>query len=191
MQFIMGEIEAGEAQAAMPTIAARQRGSRLTYYAALLLLMGAGALFGYLLGSALMRDGRKTIFDPSLTSLVGLWVGYLVYLRFCRPLLVRQFRKRMQDRDLSVRFEQTLEVDDEGLILESGGVRRIASWSVVTEVFESKGYWIFLVQMEPWFAPSRFFSSQSDEKAFIGAALRRMTPNARDRSKAAVALTSS
>lgn len=187
MKTINGELEAGEAQKAVAAIGKRQRGSAVGYQIVLFGLIFAGMAAGYGLGTIANRRFDLTL-DPIFPGLIGIWAGAIVYLFICRPLLVRRFRSRMADRGLDLRFSQALTISDDGLKMESGPVCRIAQWSAVTEVFQFGAYWIFLVQMEPWFAPKRFFANQSEERAFIGAALSRMSEDARTRSKDARAL---
>ena len=187
MRSITGEMEAGEAQGAGAAVAARQRGSRYTYSAAVLALMAVGFAGGYGAGWLIERTWPETFFGAMPAGVVGMYLGFLVYLRLCRPWLVQRFRKHMSDRNLAVRFRQTFEVSDAGLTLESGLLRRTAPWPAVTEILRVKKYWIFLVQMEPWFAPSRFFANEADERSFIRTALGHLTEEAKARSKAAVA----
>lgn len=186
MKSITGELEAGEAQAAISAVAARQRGSVFGFYVAMFALMSAGAALGYAIGRMLQTLTTSPLVDPWLTGCVGLWGGWLAYVRLCRPLIVRRFRNNMSARGLETRFRQTVTLTDEALVLESGGVRSVADWSAVTELFRVRGYWIFLVQMEPWFAPRHFFSSPSDEKAFVGVALSHLPKDALVRSRDAV-----
>lgn len=96
----------------------------------------------------------------------------------------------MAERGLDLKFQQTLTVTDENLTLDSGRVRRVADWAAVTELFKTKDYWIFLVHMEPWFAPSRFFADKAEEKAFIRDALSHLSDEARTRSREAKAFAS-
>jgi hypothetical protein len=187
METVKGELEAGEAQSAVATIGKRQRGSMLQFYLVLYGLIISGAVLGYGVGLA-AQPHLGYAFDPVFPALFGIWIGAGAYRFLCRPLLVRRFRSRMAARGLDIRFHQALTIADGELTMESGPVRRVAQWSAVTEVFSFKGYWIFLVQMEPWFVPKRFFADESEERAFIGAALSRMSDDARSRSKDALAL---
>jgi hypothetical protein len=187
MASVGGELEAGEAQGTMAAIAARQRGSRLFYYGAIVLLMVLGAVIGATVGWAFEARKADALLNSNVLGVVGLWVGWFVYVRICRPLVVRRFKKNMRDRGLDVRFPYGLKLADDGLTLTCGGVMKKADWGSVTEVFKVKGYWVILVQMEPWFAPVRFFSSPADEKSFVRSVVGRLSEGARGRSKAAVA----
>jgi hypothetical protein len=149
MKAISGLLEAGEAQRALRDIAVRQRGSASTYYLAMFGLMFGGALVGGLIAFGVNRTMDNQILDPGVTGPIGLVIGWLAYVTYCRRLIVRRFRRSMSDRELDVRFSHTLTIGDDALILESGLVRRVADWRAVTDLFKSRGYWIFLVEMEP------------------------------------------
>jgi hypothetical protein len=84
-----------------------------------------------------------------------------------------------------------VEITPEALLYSVGGIRQIADWSAVSELFENRGYWIFLVQSSPYFAPKRFFENVSAEKTFVASALAHMSDDARARSKTAVAFAAS
>jgi hypothetical protein len=119
-------------------------------------------------------------------GVLGAVAGSTAYILFCRPYVTKRFRRNMADRGLAVRFRQAMRLSDEKISVETGAITRSAEWAAVTEVFKAKSYWVFLVQMEPWFAPVRFFPDEASEKAFIRAAISHMSPAARERSKAAV-----
>lgn len=115
----------------------------------------------------------------------------MAYTTLGRPFVVRRFRKNMVNRGLDTRWHHTLTLTDSALDLQAGPVRQSAEWSAVTELFKVREYWIFLVQMGPWFAPSRFFSNVDDEKSFVRLALSHMSEDARTRSKDAVTFAAS
>ena len=191
MISVAGELEAGEAQGTMPSIADRQRGSRYGYQGALVVLVVLGAVLGALVSYAFDRMNPNMGGVSSTLMPLGVAGGAMVYLWLCRPFLVKRFRRRMTDRGLPTRFRYETTVTDDGLIQQCGGVHRVATWTSVTEVFKSKAYWVFLVQMEPWFAPTRFFASAADEKAFLNAAFAHMSQDALARSREAVAFAKS
>jgi hypothetical protein len=187
---ITGQIMVGEAQGALTAVAARQRGSSLIFTLAVAVLVALGGAGGYAIGSAIEVVPGEKVLDPNVTALVGFGVGLLAYSRLCRGLIVRRFREQMAERDLDLKFQQTFTVTEENLTLESGRVRRVADWAAVTELFKTRDYWIFLVQMEPWFAPSRFFADKAEEKMFIRNALSHLSDKARARSREAAAFAS-
>ena len=164
----------------------RQRGSVWIYYVMLLGLMGGFCLLALGLDVAVeMLMGRRIV-EPSLVGLAGLLIGWFVYMRFTRPWSIRRFRRRMEDRGLSARFPYSVTIEHEVLAVQSGGIRKTADWASVTEVFKAHGYWVFLVQMEAWYAPARLFPDLAAERAFLSAALDRMSEGARKRSLEAV-----
>ena len=92
----------------------------------------------------------------------------------------------MAGRGLDTRFNQTLTLNADTIEMQSGAVHAIAPWAAVTEIFKAKGYWIFMVGMNAWVAPKRFFADEAAEMAFIRAALAHLSEAARNRSKDAV-----
>jgi hypothetical protein len=186
---ISGELEAGEAAGAARAVGRRQRGSVWIYYVALLGSMGGFCLLALGLDVAFeMFMGRRVV-EPSLVGLAGLLIGWFAYIRLSRPWTIRRFRRRMADRGLSPSFAYSVSIEDEVLAIQSGGIRKTAEWASVTEMFKAQGYWVFLVQMEAWYAPARLFSDSGAERAFVAAALARMTEGARTRSPDAVAFS--
>lgn len=186
MTIIEGELEAGEAQSALAAVAQRQRGSPFIYVVALVFFMTiAAALATAAAWFFTLTRGQFAAIEP-WALIVGGWTGWLAYLAFSRTLLVRQFRRRSFERNLALRTRQSIQVDDEGLTLRSGSVRRIASWSAVTDVFKVRGYWVILVQMEPWLIPARFFPAITEERVFIAQILDRVGPDTVKRSQGAV-----
>jgi hypothetical protein len=183
---ISGDLEAGEAAGAARAIALRQRGPVWIYYVLLLALMGGFFLAALGLDVAFEMLARRRVIEPTLAGLGGLLIGWVVYVLFSRPWSIRRFRRRMEDRGLSRRFPYSVTVDDQGLAIQSGRIRKTAEWASVTEVFKARSYWVFLVQMEAWVAPARLFPDLAAERAFIAAALARMSEGARKRSPEAV-----
>jgi len=185
MASVSGELQAGEAQGATQAIAARQRGSTYLYYGVMFGLLIGGAAIGAIGGGGIdVATGSRLGGDWGVP--LGLFAGWLAYILIARRLLVRRFRRQMQTRGLSTRLDYGLSFDDAGMTVRSGGVTKTAVWPAVTEVFKARDYWVFLVQMDPWFAPTRFFADADEERAFLREALGRMTPEARDRSADAV-----
>jgi hypothetical protein len=126
--------------------------------------------------------GKQTV-DPILLAFAGIVIGGIIFRIWCREFVVRRFRERMADRGMDTRFQQTLTLNEDTIEMKSGLVRAIAPWASVTEIFKSKGYWVFMVGMNAWFAPKRFFIDEAAEVAFIRTALGHLTQGARDRSK--------
>jgi hypothetical protein len=181
MSAVSGLLRVGEASATVRTIGARQRGSTLWYYAMLFGSLGGGALGGNLVARYVTHS------DPELGFWLGFLAGLVLYALAGRRVTVALFRARMEHKGHPPFFQLEMDVTPEALLYRLGDVRQSAAWSAVSEVFESRGYWIFLAQSSPFFAPKRFFENPAAEKAFLRAALERMSEDARGRSRQAVA----
>jgi hypothetical protein len=192
MVSISGEMEAAEANGTLWAVRKRQQGSRIHFYLLMFGLIIGGALIGLLVCIVLSATGvmPNINFDP-LIVIAGMWIGLIVYAHLATPWAIRRVRRRMADRGLKTRFPYSLEISDQEFAMQSGAMRAVTPWSAVTEIFRSKGYWIFMVQITPWYAPARFFPDQAAEKAFIKEALSHMTSQARARSPDAEAFASS
>jgi len=185
MSAVSGLLRVGEASLTVRTIAARQRGSMAYYYAILLALVVTGAVVGYLVARYLFRT------DGALGVPFGFSGGAIAYLLVVRRVAMTRFRSRMVRKGHPPDLQLHMEITPEALLYNLGGIRQIADWSAVSELFESRGYWIFLVQSSPYFAPKRFFETVAAEKAFVASALAHMGDDARARSKTAVAFAAS
>lgn len=182
MHTVSGEIETGEASRAARAISARQRGSALLLLIPALLCLGGGAVLGEVAGETYDAATSGHISDTPWPWLAGLLLGWIPYLWLTRVWTVHGFRRRMSSRGLDLRFPCSFTVSDEGLATDTGVVRSLADWSGVTEIFRVTDYWIFMVQMSPWILPVRYFNGETEEKAFLSAALAHMTEDARARS---------
>jgi hypothetical protein len=185
MSAVSGLLQVGEASRTVRTIAARQRGSLVYYYAILFALAVAGGVVGYLVARFVMHV------DGDVGVPFGFSGGAIVYLFVVRRVAIKRFRSRMVQKGHPPDLQLRMEITPEALLYSLGGIRQIADWSAVSELFESRGYWIFLAQSSPYFAPKRFFESFAAEKAFVASALAHMSDDARARSKKAVAFAAS
>jgi hypothetical protein len=181
MATVSGLLRVGEATATVRTIGARQRGSMLWYYAMIFATFGGGALGGNLIARYVTHS------DPEIGAGWGFVAGVILYALTARRLSLALFRSRMERKGHPPLFQLEMDVTPEALLYRLGDVRQTAPWSAVSELFESRGYWIFLVQSSPFFAPKRFFENRAAEKAFLRAALECMSEDARSRSQQAVA----
>jgi hypothetical protein len=185
-----GVVHTGEASRIAAAVAKRQRGSSAIFYVVQIALMGGGVLLGLVFSALASVFGHLRTDQTWWWPFVGLGVGGFVYSSICRRMVVRRFRSKMAEAGLAVDFRSFAAIGDEALEVEAHGVRRIVSWPAVTELFATADYWIFMIAMEPWFVPKRFFSSPVEEKAFVSAAVGRMSAEARARSPDAVAAAS-
>lgn len=195
MASVSGLLKIGEAQATIQTIAKRQRGSAYVFYLVLFALMIGGMFAGIAVTFAafFVLDLAKIYYDwnVGLVSVVVGWVGLILglilYQRICKRLTVARFRKRLIQKGTPPELPLRMEIAAEDLLYDVGDVKHIAKWSCVSEVFPNHGYWIFLAQSSPYFAPKRFFVDINAERAFVKDALSHMSEAARGRSKDAVA----
>jgi hypothetical protein len=181
MTAVSGLLRIGEATPTMRSIGARQRGSNFFYYAILFGTIAAGGFCGNLFARYV------GYFDTEPATLIGVGVGTTAYMFIARPLTTARFRSRMVQKGHPPLLQIEVEITPDTLLYRVGDIRHAAPWSAVSELFESRGYWIFLVQSSPFFAPKRFFEGPAAEKAFLRAALERMSEDARGRSEDAVA----
>jgi hypothetical protein len=181
MTSITGTIRIGEANKACAKIGRRQRGSIFFYYA----LMIGFVLVGGGLGYSADLYGIPRLFGIELW-LVGGWLGIIAYLYFGRKIGLWRFRKRTESKGTPLEMPMHMEAGPDGLVYELAGIYHRAPWERVTELFAAKGYWIFLVNVSPWFAPKRLFANEAAERAFVREALAHMTEESRTRSAKAV-----
>lgn len=179
MTSINGTIRIGEAQATIAATAKRQRGAAWQYFAVMFGLWIGGAVIGWAVGRALH-------FDVILAICIGALVGLFSYSSVCKRLVVWRVRQRLTGTGTPLDMPATLRVTPEALIYEIADIEKRGRWVAVSELFRAKGYWIFMVQSEPWFAPDHFFKSDTDKRAFLREALSHMTEEAVARSKEAV-----
>lgn len=188
MLIISGRMRVGEAQSTLAAIRMRLRGPTWAYRVVMMacMLIGAGAALASLAPFSGQIAREMLGIMVLLVAYLGVTIGRFAYAFLCRRMVVAWFSRRMTARGLETDFPVTLTLNKTSMVQTSGPVVSTAQWPAVTEVFRSKSYWVFLVQMQPWFAPSRFFPDTAAEKAFIGQALVHMTPEARERSPEAV-----
>jgi hypothetical protein len=177
--IVQGSIRIGEATPTLSATSRRLRGGAWRIWLTALAMWLAGAAIGCSIGVVVG-------YDPVLCGCGGALVGVFLCPRVFRGLVVRLQQKSLMSRgtplDLPVRFEVT----PEAFVYEIADVRMIAKWCAVTDVFHAKGWWIFLVQSDAWFAADRFFAGDEECRAFLRAVLCHMSDAARARSGEAV-----
>ena len=189
MISIVGTLEAGEAQGTQRAIRARTQGSS---FGALMFV--ASLAIGGATGVAVATFFDDMIGMPDLSWPAFVVAAVLVSLGvnlICRKWLVKRFRRNMRVRRMPTNFSYSFSLAEDELILETQWMRKVAPWSSVTEIIRSGKYWIFLVGFDPWFAPSRFFSSAAEERSFIAKAVTHLSRDARERSQDAVSFAGS
>jgi len=137
-------------------------------------------------GAAGFLVGRYARLDEILCACAGALVGLFGYAYVCRRFTVWRFRTKLQDKGTPLHMNLRMELTPEALVYEVQDIYHRAKWSGVSELFPNRGYWIFIAQSSPFFAPKRFFASEAEERAFVREALGHMSERARARSEAAV-----
>jgi len=173
---VSGVLKVGEANATIRDVATRQRGSTMGYSLVLFVLCAIGALVG----------GQVYPANEGIAgALIGAGAGLVLYAVFCRRVTMWWFKRKFAQRGLPSDLALRMEITGDALLYHVGDVDQSARWNAITELFPSHGYWIFLVQSSPWFAPQRFFSNTDAEREFVSAALAQMNEGAKSRSAAA------
>ena len=79
-------------------------------------------------------------------------------------------------------FDYRVEIGPSGLVEDARAAHIVVQWYGVSELFYSRGYWVFLAQGQFYFVPERYFADAAAERAFLTEALSYMTEEARERS---------
>ncbi len=173
-----GVLAAGESTAAMAYIKARRGVSpRQTKVIILVCMLAVGIPLGaWVSGSWLAATVSVEL------AFVGLVVGVLIVQRLAGPSMRKALAQRGQTYELAL----TLRLTPETLVYDLGDLTMTARWSCVTDLYQTRKYWVFLVQSSAMVLPRRFFPTPETERNFIVEATSRMTDAARARSPDAV-----
>jgi hypothetical protein len=117
-------------------------------------------------------------------AFIGAWVGLLIIQR----LASSSMRKALATRGQAYEQPLTLRLTPEALVYDLGDLTMTANWRCVTDLFQTRKYWVFLVQSSAMVLPRRFFPTSEAEQTFIAEAMSRMTDAARARSPGAARL---
>jgi hypothetical protein len=179
MASINGTIRIGEANAACATVGERQRGSSIIFYLVILAFPFGGLLLG--LAVELLVKGNDWF------AFAGVCIGLICYRLFGRKVVLWRFRRQTTSKGIPLDMPVCMTVSPDSLSYELADVAQRAKWTAVSELFWASGYWVFLVQVTPWYAPMRLFKDKDAERAFVREALSYMSDAARERSPDAVA----
>lgn len=111
-------------------------------------------------------------------AIVGLVIGVVIIQRLTGPSM----RKALAERGQSYELTLTLRLTPEALVYDLADFTITARWRCVTDLYQTKKHWVFLVQSSTVVLPRRFFSTPDAEREFISEAISRMTDAARSRS---------
>ena len=169
-----GLLAAGESAAAMAYIKARRGISPRQMKVTLLICMLA---VGIPMGAWASGSWLTAIISIEF-AFIGLGVGLLVIQRLAGPSLQKALAKR------GISYEQflTLRLTSEAIDYDLGDLTMTARWRCVTDLYQTRKYWVFMVQSSAMVLPRRFFPTPEAERDFIIEATSRMTEAACARS---------
>jgi hypothetical protein len=111
-------------------------------------------------------------------AIIGLGVALVILQALAGPAM----RKALAARGQAYEHPLTLRLTPEALVCDFADVTTTARWSCVTDLYQTRKYWVFLVQSSAIVLPRRFFETPGIERDFIAEAMSRMTDAARARS---------
>jgi len=169
-----GVLAAGESTTAMAYIKARRGVSPRQMKVILLVCMSAvGIPAGAWASGSWLAATMSVEF-----AFIGLGLGMLAIQKLAGPAM----RKALVERGQAYERPLTLRLTPEALVYDLADVTMTARWPCVTDLYQTRKYWVFLVQSSAMVLPRRFFTTPEAERDFILEAASRMTDAARARS---------
>lgn len=173
-----GLLAAGESSSAMAYIKGRRGVSpRQTKLILLTCMLAVGVPLGAWASGSWVDAALSVEF-----AVIGLAVGIFVVQLLAAPSM----RKALINRGQSYEQQLTLSLTPEALVYDLVDLTVTARWPCVTDLYQTRKYWVFLVQSSAMVLPRRFFTTPENERAFIANAMSRMTEAARARSSDAL-----
>lgn len=169
-----GFLAAGESTSAMAYIKARRGVSPRQMKAILLVCMLA---VGIPIGAWVSGSWLAATISVEC-AIVGLGAGLLIIQRLAGPSM----RKALAERGQAYEQPLALRLTPEALVYDLADITLTARWPCVTDLYQTRRYWVFLVQSSAMVFPRRFFATAAAERDFIVDAMSRMTDAARARS---------
>jgi hypothetical protein len=145
--------------------------------------MGVGLIAGFAFCFLIAGPGSP---DYELYGAVGCATGGVVFLLANPGIMSARFKRKFKERQHCLELNLRMEISQEHLVYEIGGVKYLVQWTAVDELFRSHDYWLVSAQAHLLFAPRRLFAAEDDERAFLRKALELMSEPARARSGEAV-----
>lgn len=97
-------------------------------------------------------------------------------------------RKALAERGQAYEQQLTVYLTPEAIVYDLVDLTMTARWSSVTDLYQTRKYWVFLVQSSAMVLPRRFFATREEELRFIAEAISRMPAAAQERSPDATKL---
>ena len=182
---IQGDVIVGEAARFAGKAGARLNGHpRPVIIANVVSLLCLVAIMGVWIVLQTVLKLPGILFLPVL--IIAVIVSLIVAQKICRIYAVRFARKALAERGLVSPVPTRFEITPDAFVSANGRAETRAPWAAVSDLFPVGDYWFVMVEACSSCIPKRLFASPDEEKAFIAAMLEHMTPDARDRSDAAV-----
>lgn len=175
-----GVLAAGESSAAMAYVKARRGLSpRQAKLILAICMLAVGVPVGAWSSGSWLDAALPVEF-----AVVGLFVGALVVQHVGGRLM----RKALTERGQAYEQQLTVHLTPEAIVYDLADLTMTARWSCVTDLYQTRKYWVFLVQSSAMVLPRRFFANREDELNFIAQAMSRMPAAAQERSPDATRL---
>ncbi len=170
-----GTLTVGESASAMAYIKARRGVSPRQTKAILVACM---LVFGIPAGAWVSGSWLTATLSVEF-ALMGLGVGLLIIQKLAGPLM----RRALAEREIAYEQPLTFRLTPDALVYDLADLTMTARWLCVTDLYQTRKYWVFLVQSSAMVLPRRFFATKEAERGFIVEAMSRMTDAARARSQ--------
>src|SRR5580698_1407103 len=146
MAAVSGVLSVGEANATLRDIQRRSGNSRLFLIFIQVAPLVGGMGLAVLLARLLHRpDGEPWLREP-FAILIGLALGWAIYLLGVRRFVIWRFRRRFAAKGMPLDLPMRIELLPDELTYAVGETTLRARWTCVSEIFPSRGYWIAIAQ---------------------------------------------
>ena len=195
---ISAEIRTGEAFEVIPVAQARMVGGQkfmaVYQFVGLFAGMVLSSILAQLLPFILRPFGTEADWgDQWLVSLaiflelLGTVLGYAIGWNLAVRRHAKKFLAGVKARGSPEALTFTYAIEPDGLAVSSERIAHRLPWAAILELIRAPEHWVVQVDTLSVILPRRAFADEAAERAFIGAVLDRMAPEARDRSGEAVA----
>jgi hypothetical protein len=122
------------------------------------------------------------------TEVVGIILGGVLAWFLAARLSQRMLAGAWRERGLPNAEAANYRADVDALVIDTPGVQIRLSWTRISEIAPGMNAWLFIGLGQAYFLPTRFFTDPRHESAFLAACTENLTPEARARSREAVAV---
>ncbi len=182
MTAVSGHLVVGEANVAQSDVVRRQTPSQLVPFLAMIAVIGGGVVLSGELG---LRTFGSNSFLGWLAFFVGAILSGVLGTTLYQKMWLASFKKRFKELNGGLELPLRVVVEEDQLVIATGGLQSLIAWDAIGELFEAKGYWFVHVHGLMYVIPRRCLGSADDERQFISAIVSRMSAAAVARSEAA------